>query len=102
VDTGTELGQKQFYYLTHDTDRKYSMQRVDQTLFKFLYGPGNPCFRRGDHRVPIGRPPFYLVAEGDWRGNPRGTPAFRHRRVEDWVDEFANHQNSIAAAIKRG
>jgi hypothetical protein len=102
VNTDSELGRKQFYYLTHDKDRSYSMQRVGPTLFKFVYKPGNPCMRRASHRVPIGRPSFYLVAEGDWRGNPRRTPPMRHRRAEDWVEDFALHQRTIADAIQRG
>lgn len=102
VDLGTELGQKQYHYVTHDRDRRHSMQRISDHLIKFVYGPGNPCFRRGDHKVPLDRPPFYLVSGGDWRGNPRGIRRMVHRRPEDWVDDFANHQDSISEAVKRG
>lgn len=104
VDLSTELGQKQFHYVTHDKSRKHSMQRVTATLVKFVYGPGNDCFepKRSTHRVPIGRPPFYLVSGGDWRGNPRGTPRFMHRRPEDWIDDFATHQDKLAEVQQRG
>jgi hypothetical protein len=102
VDVSSDLGRKQYHFVTHDKERRYSMQRVSQHLIKFVYGPGNQCFKRGDHRVPLDRPPFYLVSGGDWRGNPRGTKRTIHRRPEDWVDDFANHQIGISDAIKRG
>lgn len=103
IDFSTELGQRQLHYLTKvDKDRRYHLQRTGPYEVKLIYGPGNPCFKRQDHRVPVGRPPFYLVSGGDWRGNPRGTAQYRHRRAEDWVDQFANHQIEIAETVKRG
>lgn len=103
IDFSTELGQKQLHHLTKvDKERKYSLQRTGPFEVKIIYGPGNPCFRRQYHRVPIGRPPFYLVSEGDWRGNPRRAQPYRHRRPEDWVDQFANHQSEIAESVRRG
>jgi hypothetical protein len=107
IDTSTELGRKQYHFLTHDRTRRHSIQRVTETLFKFVYGPGNRCFRNveGDdrrHKLPNGRPPFYLVAGGDWRGNPRGTPTMIHRRPEDWADDFANHQDKLSEVFRRG
>jgi len=103
IDFSTDLGQKQLHYLTKvDKDRRYHMQRTGPYEVKLIYGPGNPCFKRGDHKVPLDRPPFYLVSGGDWRGNPRGTPRTKHRRPEDWVDDFATHQDKIAETVKRG
>jgi hypothetical protein len=105
VDLSTDLGQKQYHYVTkEDKERSYSIQRISMDLVKVVYGPGNPCFEpyRSQHRVPIGRPPFYLVADGDFRGNPRGTPVRRHFCVEDWVDDFANHQDKVSTVMQRG
>jgi hypothetical protein len=102
VDLSTELGQRQHHYLTHDTERRPSVQRVSLTLVKFVYGPGFRCFRSGEHVVPLGRPPRLYVAGGDFRGNPRGTPTRVHTRAEAWVDEFATHQDQLATAIGRG
>jgi len=105
VDLSTELGQKQWYYVAKvDRERSYSIQRLNQFIVKVIYGPGNPCFEpnRSNHRVPVGRPPFYLVADGDWRGNPRRTPMYHHRRVEDFIEDFALHQDKIAVVRKRG
>lgn len=102
VDTGTELGQRQFHFLTHDKKRSYSMQNVGAGLFKFVYKPGNICMRWNEHRLPIGRPPLYLVRGGDWRGNPRRVPTVRHRTVAHWIEDFSIHQDMIATAIQRG
>jgi hypothetical protein len=104
VDLSTELGQRQYHYATHDRMRSHSMQRVTQTLVKFVYGPGTICFEpvRSSHRIKMDRLPFYLVSGGDWRGNPRGTPRTIHRRPEDWVDDFATHQDKLAETAKRG
>jgi hypothetical protein len=48
------------------------------------------------------RPELYIVREGDWRGNPRGTPPRRHARAADWVDEAMEHQDRINTARERG
>ncbi len=104
VDVSTELGQQQAYYVRHDKTRRCSEQKLSDTLIKFVYGPGNDCFdpERSTHRVPIGRPPYYLVVDGDWRGNPRGTTPYHHRRADDWVEDFALHQQGIAKAVQEG
>lgn len=107
VDVSTELGKKQYHFLSHDKTRRWHTQRAGETLYRFVYGPGNNCFSNTDedprrHIVPIGRPPLVLVSGGDWRGNPLGTPTVRHRSVEDWVDDFANHQDRLKTAIERG
>jgi len=104
VDIGTELGQKQAYYVRHDKTRRCSEQKIDERIIKFVYGPGNNCFEpvRSTHRVPIGRPPFYLVSGGDWRGNPRGIETLVHRRPDDWVDDFATNQIRIAESVRKG
>ena len=102
VDIGTELGQRQAYYVRHDRSRRMHEQRLSDRIIKFVYGPGNDCFRFGEHKIPVGRPPFLLVAEGDWRGNPRGTPVRHHRNWENWVDDFASHQLQIADLFQKG
>src|SRR4051812_20053517 len=42
---------------------------------EFMFGPGQECFRSSTHRLPVEREPFFVVRDGDWRGNPRGTAA---------------------------
>lgn len=100
VDIGTELGQKQFYFITHDKERSCSMQKSGDTLFKFLFGPGQRCFASGNHRVRLERIPQALVIPGDFR--QRTGPVQVHKRIDDWVDDFANHQNRIKTQLERG
>lgn len=104
VDISTQMGERQYDYITHDRSRKYSMQKVDATVFKFVYGPGNEGFgaKHGEHKVGLGRTPLLLVEEGDFRGNPRGTPARVHVREQDWAEDFALHVDKLNTAIQRG
>jgi hypothetical protein len=104
VDTSTELGQKQFYFITHDKERKYSYQKLSATLHVFVYDSGQrPFFDEGKHThfMPVGREPYYLVHDGDWRGNPTGNKLV-HRNHQDWVDQFGENQNRLIDLQKRG
>jgi hypothetical protein len=102
VDLSTELGQKQYHFITHDKTRRWVEQRANEFLVKFYCGPGQRCVSWNEHRVPIGRPPFLLVAGGDFRGNPHRIPTIRHRNYDDWVDDWATHQQKLADRVKRG
>lgn len=104
IDTSTELGQKRYHFITHDKERRYSHQQVTPTLHVFTYGPGQRPFydeARHTHFAPIGRDPYYLVHDGDWRGNPTGNRVV-HRSHEDWVDQFANNQSVLLDMQNRG
>jgi hypothetical protein len=98
VDTSDDLGQRRYHFITHDKTRRPSVQHVGGSLWRFSFGPGFTCYRAHEHRVQIDRPPLLLVAEGDYRGNPRGIPAHVHQTAEDWADDFANHQDRLARA----
>jgi len=101
-DLGTDLGQRQYHYCTHDRTRRFTEQRVSLTLVKLIYAPGSTCFRRDEHRIPLARPGRFYVSGGDFRGNPRGIPARVHHSAADWCEDFAEHQDKLAAAIERG
>lgn len=102
VDLSTDLGQRQYEFITHDPRRRPSMQRVSLTVVKFVYGPGFPCFNDNTHRQPLERPARLLVAEGDFRGNPRRIPVRVHSRAEDWIEDFSEHQDRLATATRKG
>jgi hypothetical protein len=108
VDETTELGAAQAYYIRHDSGRRFTEERtIGLTVFRFEAGqtcflpapPGQPSTHR--HSVPLERTPLFVVREGDWRGNPRGIEP-RILGADDWVDDFANHQNKLAEARERG
>lgn len=101
-DLGTELGAKQYAYCRNDKSRSFTAQRAGTTVIKLVYGPGNKCFQAGDHKLPLDRPGRFYVAEGDFRGNPRNIPVRVHRRAEDWVEDFSEHQDRLSTEIQRG
>lgn len=100
VDESTDLGQKQAHYIRKVSRRSFTEGRSELGLTEFLFGPGQQCF--GTHQVQLGRPEFFLVRGGDYRGNPLGTATRRHTRPDDWVDDFATHQQHIADEIQKG
>jgi hypothetical protein len=51
--------------------------------------------------VRLDRPELYLVADGDWRGNPTGRQR-THQNAADWVEDFGEHQLRIADQVERG
>ena len=67
----------------------------------FVFAPGQPCFYQGTQRhiTRIDRPEIFTRAAGDyrWRGQ-----VYKHTRAADWVDDFGEHQDRLAEAIKKG
>jgi hypothetical protein len=98
VDVSDDLGQRRYHFITHDKTRSHTVEHVGETLYRFTFGPGQTCYSNDEHRVPVGRPALLLVTGGDWRGNPRKTPARVHRTMDDFVSEFSEHQDRLAAA----
>ncbi|MCX4703862.1 hypothetical protein [Streptomyces sp. NBC_01373] len=82
--------------------RRYREEHVAEGQTYLVFEAGQPCFKASTHRAPIGRPPLYLVRDGDYRGNPRGTKARLHATADHWVEDFAEHQQALADEIKKG
>lgn len=99
VDEGTDRGQQQAYYIRHQSGRRFTEHRDPAGLTVFDFEAGQRCFTQ--HETPIGRPELFLVRDGDWRGNPRGTAPEQHR-PEIWVERFAENLDSIANHINKG
>lgn len=70
------------------------------TVVTFTFQAGQDCFE--PHRVSLERPELFMVQGGDWRGNPLNVPTRVHANGDDWVDDFANHQEKIAILVQRG
>lgn len=81
--------------------RSYTSRRTEAGMVEFRFEAGQQCFQ-SPHAIPLGRPELYIVRDGDWRGNPRGTRPFQHSRAADWVEDFAEHQDRLKTAIERG
>ena len=94
------------HYIRKNSGRRFVESRVlsDEgvPLTAFRFEAGQRCFRADEHRARLERPEIYLVRDGDWRGNPRGTEPRRHASAADWVDDFANHQETLANRLKEG
>lgn len=82
--------------------RRYREQRIAEGETWLVFEAGQPCFKASQHRARIDRPPLYIVRDGDFRGNPRGTKSRLHQRPQDWVEDFATHQQAIADEFKKG
>jgi len=92
----------QVLHAVQHSGRKYTVQKPAEGETYLVFEPGQKCLRAALHRVPVGRPPLYIVRDGDWRGNPRGTKARLHQNPENWVEDFATHQQAIADEIAKG
>jgi hypothetical protein len=99
IDETTDLGKRQAWYIRNQSGRRYTEDRR-ATLTIFTFSAGQTCF--AVHREPLEREPLYLVRGGDWRGNPRGIPTRQHVRAEDWLDDFATHQQTLADRLAQG
>ncbi|MFI6251516.1 hypothetical protein [Streptomyces sp. NPDC051016] len=98
VETLTE----DLLHAARNSGRRYVEQHIADGETWLVFEAGQPCFKAGQHRAPVGRAPLYLVRDGDHRGNPRGTKARLHQRPENWVEDFAEHQQKLADEIEKG
>lgn len=90
-------------HAARNSGRKYVEQSIGEGETWLVFAPGQPCFRASDHRTRVmDRPPLYVVRDGDHRGNPRGTKARLHHSPDNWLDDFATHQQSLADEIAKG
>lgn len=79
-----------------------SRHRQEDGFVRYVFASGQLCFKAASHKVRQDRPEIFVVRDGDWRGNPRRTDPYRHRRAADWVDDFASHQQGLANRLERG
>jgi hypothetical protein len=98
IDERTELGQRQAHYIRRESARRFTEQ-TEGGLTSFTFEPDQTCFT--PHEVPLGKPELYIVRDGDLR-TVRPTNVRLHQRAEDWADDFATHQQTIADAIQEG
>lgn len=100
IDLGTDLGQKQAYYIKHHSGRSYKEIDNRDGLVTLEFRPGQKCFQ--EHRQAIERDPVFSVKGGDRRGNPLKLPTRVHKKAEFWVEEFAENQDRLAKIHEEG
>lgn len=96
IEESNDLGKAQAYYVRNAAGRRYTETR-EAALTTFTFEAGQKCFAQ--HRVRTARPELYLVKEGDWRMSQN---LRQHASADDWVDDFANHQDQLATRLERG
>lgn len=97
-DTSTVAGQKNARWI--EKSGKAFTRSAAGPVVTYTFPVGQDCFDR--HTVSLEREPAYIVRGGDHRGNPRAIATFRHRNGDDWVADFAEHQDRIIALHQRG
>lgn len=95
-DVSTEVGRARANYIRIHSGRSFTVQQAGDKV-TFTFPAGQQCFT--EHRVPIDKPTIYLKRGGDWRATTFDPQVMR---LEDWIDDFANHQNNLADKIKEG
>ena len=83
-----------------DNRRRYFTETRDGGMISFRFEAGTSCFRVGTHTTNLGRPPIMIVRDGDFRASTGNSRV--HSREDDWVDDFATHQQQLADEIERG
>jgi hypothetical protein len=99
ADTSTTLGQRQARYIIDHSGRRYVKDEYPP-LIDFIFPPGQQCF--AGHQRALERDPIAVVRSGDWRGDPARDIRRRHTTLEDWVDQFATHQDKLATKMAEG
>lgn len=82
--------------------RKYTVLSVAEGETWLVYEAGQPCFQAAAHKTRVERPELYIVRDGDWRGNPRGTDRRVHKNAEEWVEDLHEHTDRINKLIQEG
>lgn len=97
VDETTDLGKAQAAYIRQKSGRTFTETRTDAGLTVFRFEAFQRCF--SEHRT---RPDSFWRRDGDWRGLPRGGQQIRHVRAADWIEDFQEHEGSLADLREKG
>jgi hypothetical protein len=99
LDVSTDLDRRRARYIRDHAGRAYSVIGQEGDVITLEFSAGQKCFE--EHRVPLHRMPNFYVVDGDWRGNPRGTPV-QKRSIEAWRDDLGEHTLMLKERIERG
>lgn len=95
LDEATLQGRRLAAYIRQISGRTFTEQRTAAGITVFRFASRQRCFR--EHHT---RPETYLVRGGDWRQN-LGLIR-QHVRPADWVEDFAENQQTISDRIEKG
>ena len=95
IDVSTSLGQKQASYIRLHSGRAFEATGHGE-MITFTFPAGQNCF--SEHMVPLDREPVFRKLDGDWRHYSNA----QQLRARDWLDDFGEHQERLAAQRERG
>lgn len=103
-------GAAQIHYLdSGDSGRHFTKEWMPDGFWRYTFTPGQRCFAAPHTVVDRQEEPKYLLLAGDARhyiGQPNphdpgyATPVLVHSSADAWVDDFASHQERLAAAAE--
>jgi hypothetical protein len=96
VDETTDLGKSQAAYIRQKSGRTFAEQRTGAGLTVFRFEAFQRCF--SEHRT---KPDRFIRRDGDFRGNPTGN-VVHHARAQDWIEDFQEHEGSLADERQKG
>lgn len=77
-----------------------AVEKTEDGFLRFVFPPGQACFKASTHRLPVEREPIWHSRFGDHRADCGGHLV--HTRVEHWVEELAEQSARITQALERG
>lgn len=75
--------------------RKFSEIEIKDGETHFWFEPGQSCLRASTHRTRLDKPEIFVVRDGDWRGNPRGTDPMIMSGADAWADSLHTNLEQI-------
>jgi len=79
--------------------RHFTEAPADGGMAEFTFPPGQPCFRSGEHRLQLQRPPIASLRGGDWRA---ATTPVKVVNLQEWVNRFGENQVALKDRVERG
>lgn len=91
---------EQDVYLAAHCGRKFRKVAVCPGETWLIFEAGQPCFKATHHRKRVEREERFIIRGGDHRANPSG--ARRETTAAGWVDDFGEHQETLADRLEKG
>jgi len=92
LDLRTDLGRRQEFYIRTYSGRNFKVEKVADDMLKFVFPPGQTCFRAAQHRIQI-REENFLVFDG--RGKRKESLQVEHKKPGLWVEHFSESLDKI-------
>lgn len=83
-----------------DSKRKFIVEDDAEGVKWLVFEAGQPCFQASLHRKSLERPEIYRVGRGDYRSYDERSA--RILTPENWLDDFATHQDKLKTLQERG